>query len=104
MEIANLRNENKSSKLKKELLWNESNQGRHRVEMNLTHGMSRTETYNRPSLSQEPFPFKDTTQSYYYSSKDEFERLERKEKERYERKLIREHLRQKAKDKPLNTV
>ena len=45
-------------------------------------------------------PFKDNTQSFSYtnSSKDESERLERKEKERYERRLIREHLRQKSKD------
>ena len=45
-------------------------------------------------------PLKDNTQSYYYSSEDEFERVERKEKKRYKRKLIREHLRRESKDKP----
>ena len=44
-------NESKSSESKLKSLWNESNQVNHRAEMNLTHGMSRTETYNRPSLS-----------------------------------------------------
>ena len=40
------------------------------------------------------------TKSYSYSnsSEDESERIERKERERYERKLIRGHLRQKSKD------
>ena len=43
---------------------------------------------------------KHNTKSYSYSnsSEDETERIERKERERYERKLIREHLKQKSKD------
>ena len=69
-------------------LRNESNQGKKGTETNLTHGMSRSETCNCPSRSFEPGSFKNHTQSYSYSSEDEFERAEQKEKERYERKLI----------------
>ena len=60
---------------------------------------NKSETYNCPSHTCIR-PSKDTTQSYSYysSSESESERIERKEKERYERKLIREHLRQKSKD------
>ena len=47
-----------------------------------------------------PGSFKNPTQSYSYSSEDESERAEQKEKERYERRLIQEHLRQKSRDKP----
>ena len=43
-------------------------------------------------------PFKDNTQPYSYFSEDEFERIERIEKERYERKMIRKYLKQKSKD------
>ena len=78
----------------------ESSQGGHKAETNFTHGMSRTETINCPSRSFEPCSFKNTTQSYSYSSEDEFERVERHEKEWYERRLIREHLRQKSRDEP----
>ena len=93
-------NESENSESKLKSLWNESKQGKYKAETNLTRGTSRTETCNYPSCSFEPRPFKDPTQSYYYSSEDKFERVERKEKERYERKLIREHLKQKSKDKP----
>ena len=62
--------------------------------------MSRAETIDCPSLSSEHCSCKNTTQSYSYSSEDEFEQVERKEKERYERRLVRKHLKQKSKDKP----
>ena len=95
---ANHVNESQSPESRVKSVRNESSQGKHRNGRNLTHGMSRTETFNRPALLSEPCPLKDTTQSYCYSSEDEFERVERKEKERYERRLVREHLRQKSRD------
>ena len=83
-------------------LMRENNQRNYNVETNNTHGTSRTETCNCPSCSFEPRSLKNTTQSYSYSNsfEEESERVERKEKERYERRLIREHLRQKSRDEP----
>ena len=97
---ANRVNENKDSELKIKSLMHKNNQRNHGAETILTHGMSRTETIDRPSRSSEHCSFKNNTQSYSYSFEYEFERVERKERERYEHRLIREHLRQKLKDKP----
>ena len=80
-------------------LRNENSQRDHRVKTRSAHEVSRTETINCPLRSYEHCLFKNNTQSYSYSSEDEFERVERKEKERYERRLIREHLKQKSRDK-----
>ena len=73
-------NGNEGSGLGMKLLWDESSQGEHKTIPTLSHGISRTETNNCPSFLIEPCPFKDATQSYYYSSEDEFKRVERKEK------------------------
>ena len=92
---------NRNSRTETESLMQENSQRNRNVEPNFTRGTSRCETYNCPSHTTACFrPFKDTTKSYSYStsSEDESERIERKEKERYERKLIREHLKQKSKD------
>ena len=92
---------NQNSGMETKSLMHENNQSNHKVEPNLTCGTSRSETYNCPShTTMCNRAFKHTTKSYSYtnSSEDESERIERKERERYERRLIREHLRQKSKD------
>ena len=92
---------NQNSGMKAQSSVHKSSQRNHNVETNFTRGTSRSETYNCPShTTMCSRAVKHTTQSYSYSnsSKDETERIERKEKERYERRLIREHLRQKSKD------
>ena len=85
-------NKDESLKLAMKLPKRENNQRNLKAETSFTHGMSRAETSNCLSCSPEPCSAKNTTQSYSYSSEDKFERIERKEKERYERRLIREHL------------
>ena len=101
-------NESKSLESRLKLLLNESNQGKHEAVTNLTHGMIRTESFNRSLFfnENEHCLFKDTTQSYCYSSEDELEQVERKENEheRYERTLIREHLNKSQEINRMNIV
>ena len=96
-------NENQISKMETKSLMYENNQKNHNVESNFTRGTSRSETCNGPlgtTSCECNRAFKHTTKSYSYtnSSEDESERIERRERERYERRLIREHLKQKSKD------
>ena len=95
-------NENQNSGMEVKSVMHESSRRNYKAETNFTRGTSRSETINCPPGSFEHRLLKNTTQSYSYSysSEDESERVERKEKERYERRLIREHLRQKSRDKP----
>ena len=67
-------------------LMHENNRWNHKAETNSTRGTSRSETINCPSRFSKLGSFKNPTQSYYYfnSSENESERVERKEKERFE--------------------
>ena len=94
---ANHVNINQNSGIGTRSLMPENNQRNHNAGTNFARGTSRSETYNCPShTTMCNRAFKHTTQSYSYhtSSEDESELIERKERERYERKLI--HLRQKS--------
>ena len=82
-------NESRNPETETKPLEHENNQRNHTVESNFTRGTSRSETCNCPSYTSCNRAFKHTTQSYSYSnsSEDESERIERKEKELYERRL-----------------
>ena len=96
MKSAGHANKNRNSGIEMKSVVHENSQMNYKAETNFTRGTSRSETINCPSSSFEHGSFKNPIQSYSncYSSEDDFERAERKEKERYERRLIREHLRQ----------
>ena len=66
-------NGNKDPGSEMESSTNESSQGNYKAEADSTHGISHAETVNCSSFLIEHCPFKDTTQSYSYSSEDEFE-------------------------------